>query len=39
MDIGYSTWLDENDLAGDISTGILKGIDSSGCVVIFITKE
>ena len=38
-DIGYSTWFDEKDLFGDISTGILKAIDRTGCVVIFITKE
>jgi len=36
---GISTWFDEESLHGDINAKMAEGIESSACVIVFITRR
>jgi len=37
--LGVQTWVDDEEMKGDIDTAACKGIDESGMVLLFITKR
>ena len=37
--LGWSTWIDEDDMRGNIDSSMAEGIDGCKCVLVFITSE
>ena len=36
---GLNTWLDDDELTGNVQLSIMEGIDNSACVVVILTKS
>ena len=36
---GLATWIDEEKMQGNVQETMMRGIDSSACVIVFITKR